>query len=620
MSSAPLVHGFTSDYEESPALSSESALYDANSPQSPPAQARQRSAFARSDSLSPGGYRPTHFTESQDGDIGVSIERPHGLGLSEDRYGNQNEPLESTTYHDDEERDRFVSGGSVRSLPYSFTSSNAPLNDQYRPLHKAKVSDSGHLSPGNSTASRTAYADFSAHLYCPSREHIWKGAGHYLYITLVILSVFSTLFSGLYLGIAIARPRYGKFISDGGNLTYANSTLLFALFGKLIELSFVTVFIAFIGQVISKRAFNRSKGHGVTLAEISMRGWVMQPGQMLTHPDALKAAIGSTMGIMSLCAALTAMLYTTATSALVTPQLSPGKFATLNLQGLASHVYGDMSAVVSSCASPVQVDQDGYGRKQQACVGPLLAAASNNDWSSWLASWTGFANTTSGSDDLRHRPFAYSLVSDNTTVTGPWIEIENMTVVSDAYHRTINNISLAMPHAGVIDAIFNPVNRILQPKANDGFGSYDIHASVWSPAINVLCAEMTDDDLAPLVYEKWPHAENLTSDMANWNNVFAPNPQYVPSYGPTEWLNRTVVDEIFGFGPTFGHRRPPIFPRLPSVYNTLVNTSGAFAPLDYRDAVYVLGGIPSPDTGKLSNYSLCSLRSYRTPSCSTWCV
>ena len=56
-----------------------------------------------------------------------------------------------------------------------------------------------------------------------------------------------------------------------------------AFFAKTIELSFATVFVSFLGQVLSRRAFMKNQGRGVTLAEFDMRSWVMQPGTLITH-------------------------------------------------------------------------------------------------------------------------------------------------------------------------------------------------------------------------------------------------------------------------------------------------------------------------------------------------
>jgi hypothetical protein len=59
---------------------------------------------------------------------------------------------------------------------------------------------------------------------------------------------------------------------------------------------------------------------------------------------------------------------------------------------------------------------------------------------------------------------------------------------------------MAMHHAGVMSAVRNPINQILQPEDLNGLGEYDIVASVPSPAINVLCASASAEELAPIIY------------------------------------------------------------------------------------------------------------------------
>lgn len=84
-------------------------------------------------------------------------------------------------------------------------------------------------------------------------------------MTLLILSIFSTILSGLYLVVALRGPRYGRIIGRHWSVSYATASTLIALFAKLIEMTFVTVFVAFIGQVLSRRAFMKQQGRGITL-------------------------------------------------------------------------------------------------------------------------------------------------------------------------------------------------------------------------------------------------------------------------------------------------------------------------------------------------------------------
>ena len=130
-----------------------------------------------------------------------------------------------------------------------------------------------------------------------------------------MLAIYSSVFSGLWLLIAIRKPRYGRHITTTGKLTPSTASLLCAAFAKSIELSFVTVFVTFLGQVLSRRAF-RTRSKGVTIAEMTMRAWIMQPGTLITHWETVRYAALTFLGMVSLTAALMAMVYTTASDAL----------------------------------------------------------------------------------------------------------------------------------------------------------------------------------------------------------------------------------------------------------------------------------------------------------------
>lgn len=124
----------------------------------------------------------------------------------------------------------------------------------------------------------------------------------------------------MWLVLAIIRPRYGRRISNGSGLPPSTASLLCAAFAKSVELSFTTVFVAFIGQVLSRRAFVK-KSKGITIAEMSMRSWVMQPGTLMTHGETVRYAAFTLLGTIALLAALMGMVYTTASDALGECQL-----------------------------------------------------------------------------------------------------------------------------------------------------------------------------------------------------------------------------------------------------------------------------------------------------------
>jgi hypothetical protein len=171
-------------------------------------------------------------------------------------------------------------------------------------------------------------------------------------------------------------------------------------------------------------------------------------------------------------------------------------------------------------------------------------------------------NGTGESTNIIERPQAVAMLYENTTVQGSWIipNSSNMTVNNDRFARVVNNVTMAMPHAGVYAAARDPKNNIMQPSELDGVGGYSISASVVSPAVNVLCVNVAKDELAPLVYTEWPNA-NLTNStqvpgqsipVAGWTNA-------IPAEGSNgTWLNSTAVDVIFFWGKEYS-RRPPVF-------------------------------------------------------------
>lgn len=117
-----------------------------------------------------------------------------------------------------------------------------------------------------------------------------------------------------------------------------------------------------------------------------------------------------------------------------------------------------------------------------------------------------------------------------------------------------------------------------------------------SPAVNVLCANATEAEIAPMIYQRWPGYVTLEP----WPQPDIPT---VPS-----WLNKTALDDVFGFGEKY-NRRPPVFSKFPKPYNAVFNETKNSTECD---SVYVLMA-PAQNT----SYTLCSLRAFLTPSCST---
>lgn len=108
----------------------------------------------------------------------------------------------------------------------------------------------------------------------------------------------------------------------------------------------------FVGQALARRAFKLKDARGVTLAEMSMRLWVMQPGTMFTQWESVRYAGASMLGVLSLLAALMALLYTSAATALVQPQLKWPDWTPQVMQGLVRTNYANSQYIQDNCITP----------------------------------------------------------------------------------------------------------------------------------------------------------------------------------------------------------------------------------------------------------------------------
>ncbi|KAI4724334.1 hypothetical protein E4T49_07930 [Aureobasidium sp. EXF-10728] len=430
---------------------------------------------------------------------------------------------------------------------------------------------------------------------CGSANSYHQGRKSPLSITIVVLAVYTTVFSGLFLVIGLIAPEY-TWIRKGGSLSPYQAGLLAAFFAKTIEISFATVFVAFIGQMVSRRALDvcprrRQTKSGITLAEIDLRAWVVQPGTMLTHFSSFRSSVISPLGAFSLVAAISALLYTTASDALVQPNLRTiSKY--VRTQGLVQSAFANPTYLENGCKSPVGGEQEGT-----SCLLLQYAARGYYDFSNFYTVWSEIALNGEGSGDLSRRPEAASLLYANTTVAGSWVEIVDVGHNYQRYGRIINNITLAMPHAGVPAAAHDERNGIIQPQSQDKQAGYNLQASVPSPAVNVMCVNMNATELAPIVYTAWGNTLNTTL----WSTGAG-----IGWYGPGNYLNKTVVDEIFHWGAKY-RVSPPVFATYPTNHSTLLNQTGSYG----REALYLLG------KGSTDDYALCSIKAFLTPFCFT---
>ncbi|KAL9129688.1 MAG: hypothetical protein Q9217_001930 [Psora testacea] len=356
--------------------------------------------------------------------------------------------------------DYSINGDSPDNDGQSTIGPSAP-SSLYRPFTTDNIQENIRRGGRSSTLQSTEPTGNPGEPTCRTRRHFHHGRGNWLSVTILILSIYSTIFSGIWLGLAVAKPRYGKHITANGSLPPSTASLLCAMFAKTIELSFVTVFVTFLGQVLSQRAFVKNS-RGITIAEMQMRVWIQQPGTLITHWETVRYAALSLLGAIALTAAFVAMLYTTASDALVAPKLKFGEVEDKVLYGKVKTMFGNQSHLVENCKTPMTNESDPwhYG---PTCIAIEHSGQSYHNYAQYLGHWKDTAQLYNGSLSQDKRPIPVAMLHDNTTINGSWIEEESMPAVSDKYDRIVNNVTMAMPLTALFSAVRDPVNNILQP-------------------------------------------------------------------------------------------------------------------------------------------------------------
>lgn len=170
-------------------------------------------------------------------------------------------------------------------------------------IQKTPVTDEG--SP------RTTDYTFVAGPASSARQS-WR---HSFGIMLLIVATYSTVMSGLWLVVSIKRPSWNHLISLHGGMNPDDASIISTLLAKSIELTFATTFIAYLGQKLSQRAY-ASNSPGVSTAQMSLKTWVMQPGTMVTNWESVRCAGCSMLGVLTIFAACSTILYVSASDAI----------------------------------------------------------------------------------------------------------------------------------------------------------------------------------------------------------------------------------------------------------------------------------------------------------------
>jgi hypothetical protein len=141
---------------------------------------------------------------------------------------------------------------------------------------------SGRYSPNRTPtiheddAEDDAPAEFAPIPIGRRERDIKRSLGSWLSIVAFTLSIFCAVFSGIFLAIAISSPYWGRRVSSiQGKLSPSAAATLTSFFAKMVEMAFVTVMVAFIGQILARRATRLEDHGGITLSEMTMRTWIM---------------------------------------------------------------------------------------------------------------------------------------------------------------------------------------------------------------------------------------------------------------------------------------------------------------------------------------------------------
>ena len=296
-----------------------------------------------------------------------------GLGIhTEEDYGTVRSNASSVEglrrYQDDGDigTTSYTGGGGMNDIP-----DNVPLNPQMQGKPKGGY---GRI-PSYANSPYLGVAGGGGGGYSPNPTgSIRRQSARYdwIAVTVIILAVYSTMASLAFIILATLRPRY-KIGIGGGTLSPQTASLLSAFFAKTIELSFVTVFVAFLGQVLSRRAF-LAQSRGFNLAELNMRVWIMQPGSLFTNFHSVRFAGLTFLGALSLTAgraeenvynmiitceltkfghniAFMALLYTTAADTLVSPKLQWSGLEKREMKGLVLAQFADVPYLSANCRS-----------------------------------------------------------------------------------------------------------------------------------------------------------------------------------------------------------------------------------------------------------------------------
>lgn len=373
-------------------------------------------------------------------------------------------------------------------------------------------------------------------------------------VAMLLLAIYSAALSGVWFVVAIIQPRWGFKISTTHGLSPSNAATLTALLGKTIEIASITVFISCIGQALTRRAA-AEKSTGITLADITIRNWIIQPGSIFTHHHTLAIAGRTILGALALLGLVVTILYTTASQALVSPKLKYGQWESREMTAPVHSFYGNHVDAGARCTrkrkpDPIKNpnypgDKAIYKDMALLCLGHELSYKSTRDLLAFKGLGSDATIGHTGKDETPLGTAGHTLLHDKVIMEATRVntEFRDVAALYERWGRIVDNVTVSIPHPGVWSASRFPENKILQPEDLSNVGGFYMKAAVVSPTLNILCVNMDEDEIAPLVYAEFPHGEKEGFERWAGKEV-------------TKWDNSTVVDDVFRWGSEYGRRRP----------------------------------------------------------------
>ncbi|KAF3916693.1 hypothetical protein ABW20_dc0105824 [Dactylellina cionopaga] len=253
--------------------------------------------------------------------------------------------------------------------------------------------------------------------------------------------------------------------------------------------------------------------------------------------------------------------------------------------------YANSTALADRCPAIISSVLDGPMNgsalpvSQSTCYRVHNSYQPLRDFTFYTDAWNGYRKDMSiPRAELIRRPTGWTTVG-NERYYGQWLDVSGS--------GALNNVTLAMPHGGVVPSVRNvTLNGLVQPETQSDFGNIDLTASVFSPSINVICYKLNDTDA------RWFIASNSSTRRNGTLN--------------------SQVREIFNFDPDSSQTKTraaqglylaPLFINAPDAFNVAI-----YASAGYDDpSMYAIVGANTTSP----SYSLCALRSLLTSRCST---